>query len=83
MSLTTVCVSPPWWQKLLVVFFFFWPFITVMLLRRGRSPMPLLAMLLPFALANAGTWLGLARVIRGHARARDRRADGVPSTPVQ
>ncbi len=62
-SLVTDCGHHNPTLQLLVLFFFLWPFITLTFLRRGKSPLPLLAMLLPFALASGMTWLGLARVI--------------------
>lgn len=62
-SLVTACGPPNTTLQVLVSFFALWPFITLMFLRRGRSPLPLLAMLLPLALAGSATWLGLSRVI--------------------
>jgi hypothetical protein len=42
-SLVIACGPPNTLLNLLVSFFVLWPFITLMFLRRGRSPLPLLA----------------------------------------
>jgi hypothetical protein len=43
-----------------------WPFVVLGFLRsRGRSSVPLAAMIVPFAMATCGTWVGLINVLRG------------------
>ena len=63
LSICADCYSPNDTLRLLIFFLLFWPLITFGFLRRGRSPMPLLATLLPFALATAVMWMQIARVI--------------------
>jgi len=62
-SLVTDCSTPSAAQRLLVVFFIFWPIIALGMLRRGRSPLPLLATLFPFAIGASVMWMQLAQVI--------------------
>lgn len=64
MTWSHVCVTPSFTERLVVLFCVAWPFVTLALLRRqGRSPAPVMAMLIPLAVALCGTWLGLTRVM--------------------
>lgn len=66
MEMTFVSVHPPLYESLIALFSFVWPFVALRYVRsRGRSPAPVLAMLVPVLVASCGTWLGLHGILYG------------------